>query len=72
MHIISGGGTLGLYNDQNLCFHFGMDLEGGEGQCINPEGFARFLGLLESVPFYDGGTGFNSSNSFGSETPNFR
>lgn len=49
-----------------------MDLGGGEGQCINPEGFARFLGLLESVPFYDSDTGFNSSASFGYETPNFR
>lgn len=66
------GGTLGLYNDQNLCLHFGMDLGGGEGQCINPEGFARFLGLLESVPFYDRYTGFNSSASVGYETPNFR
>lgn len=49
-----------------------MDLGGGEGQCINPEGFARFLGLLGSVPFYDSDTGFNSSASFGYETPNFR
>ncbi|XP_031129027.1 uncharacterized protein LOC116030825 isoform X2 [Ipomoea triloba] len=26
---------------------------GNKEQCINPEGFARFLGLLESVPFND-------------------
>ncbi|XP_031112674.1 uncharacterized protein LOC116016509 isoform X3 [Ipomoea triloba] len=49
----SSGGPVNLYNDQHLCLNFGMNFEGNKEQCINPEGFARFLGLLESVPFND-------------------
>ncbi|XP_058105319.1 uncharacterized protein LOC131248856 isoform X4 [Magnolia sinica] len=64
------GGSLGLYNDKNLCLHFGMDIEGAKGQCMNPDGFASFLGLLESIPFND--TVFNSSASFGYDSPDSR
>ncbi|KAF8388113.1 hypothetical protein HHK36_026779 [Tetracentron sinense] len=63
-------GPLNLYSDQNLCLRFGMDIEGERGQCINPEGFARFLGLLESIPFHD--TGSSSSDSFGYAAPDSR
>ncbi|OVA05388.1 Protein kinase domain [Macleaya cordata] len=62
-------GPLNLYTDQNLCLNFGMDIE-EKGQCINPEGFTRFLGLLESIPFVN--VDLNSSESFGYETPNSR
>lgn len=50
---IGEGGPVNLYNDQHLCLNFGMNFEGNKEQCTNPEGFARFLGLLESVPFND-------------------
>ncbi|KAF6173384.1 hypothetical protein GIB67_027079 [Kingdonia uniflora] len=63
-------GSLNFYNDQNFCLHFGMDIEGDKGQCVNPEGFSRFLLLLESIPFPDGVS--NSSGSFGNDTPNSR
>ncbi|XP_052185941.1 uncharacterized protein LOC127797256 isoform X2 [Diospyros lotus] len=43
-------GPLNLYNDQNVCMHFGMTVNGDSGKCINPEGFAGFLGFLESIP----------------------
>ncbi|XP_060181146.1 uncharacterized protein LOC132610787 isoform X1 [Lycium barbarum] len=52
----SSGGALDLYNDQHMCVHFGMNFSDNEDQCINPEGFARFLGLLESIPFNDSST----------------
>ena len=45
------GGPLNLYNDQNMCLHFGMTTDGVKDQCIHLEGFANFLGLLESIPF---------------------
>ena len=54
------GGPLNLYNGQNLCSHFGMTTDGFKDQCINPEGFASFLGLLESIPFH------NSDSNYGS------
>ncbi|XP_034690741.1 probable protein phosphatase 2C 51 isoform X3 [Vitis riparia] len=54
------GGPLNLYNGQNLCLHFGMTTDGFKDQCINPEGFASFLGLLESIPFH------NSDSNYGS------
>ncbi|XP_075099673.1 uncharacterized protein LOC107820295 isoform X10 [Nicotiana tabacum] len=50
------GGALDLYNDQHMCVHFGMNFSENKDQCINPEGFARFLGLLESIPFNDSST----------------
>ncbi|OMO77631.1 hypothetical protein CCACVL1_14928 [Corchorus capsularis] len=55
------GGTLNVYNDRSLCSNFGMTVDGAKDQCVNPEGFAAFLGLLESVPFHD------TSSSYGSE-----
>lgn len=39
-----------MYSGQNLCFHFDMTTDGLKDQCINPEGFGSFLGLLESIP----------------------
>lgn len=39
-----------------MCMHFGMNFSDNNDQCINPEGFARFLGLLESIPFNDSST----------------
>ncbi|XAR58577.1 Phosphoprotein phosphatase [Bertholletia excelsa] len=50
------GGPLNLYNDHNMCLHFGMTINGDNGKCINPEGFAGFLGLLESIPIYNNGS----------------
>lgn len=50
------GGALDIYNDQHMCMHFGMNFSDNNDQCINPEGFARFLGLLESIPFNDSST----------------
>ncbi|XP_022145963.1 uncharacterized protein LOC111015293 isoform X2 [Momordica charantia] len=47
------GGSLNVYNDQNLCFHLGTTE--AKDQCFNPEGFASFLGFLESIPFHDPG-----------------
>lgn len=63
-----------LYNDQHMCVHFGMNFSENKDQCINPEGFARFLGLLESIPFNDSSTNdharvdsrYFSANRFGS------
>ncbi|KAJ4848090.1 hypothetical protein Tsubulata_047020 [Turnera subulata] len=55
------GGHLNLYINHNFCFHLGMTDDGVEGQCMNPEGFASFLGLLESIPFQDAGSSYGSS-----------
>ncbi|CAN4093393.1 unnamed protein product [Withania somnifera] len=52
----SSGGALDIYNGQHMCVHFGMNFSDDNDQCINPEGFARFLGLLESIPFNDNST----------------
>ncbi|TYJ21285.1 hypothetical protein E1A91_A08G054900v1 [Gossypium mustelinum] len=38
-----------------------MTVDGANDQCVNPEGFASFLGLLESIPFHD------TSSSYGTE-----
>ncbi|KAA8543285.1 hypothetical protein F0562_021220 [Nyssa sinensis] len=54
------GGPLNLYKGQNMCAHFGMTTNGGRDQCINPEGFASFLGLLESIPFHNIGSDYGS------------
>ncbi|KAK4848290.1 hypothetical protein QYF36_011360 [Acer negundo] len=55
------GGVLNSYNDQNMCLHFGMTMDGIKDQCINPEGFASFLSLLESIPFHDAGSDLGSN-----------
>ncbi|CAL0320562.1 unnamed protein product [Lupinus luteus] len=47
------GGPLHLYNNQNFCFLPGLTASEDEDQCINPEGFANFIGLLESIPLHD-------------------
>ncbi|KAI3967008.1 hypothetical protein MKW92_046135 [Papaver armeniacum] len=60
-------GPLNLYTDQNLCLNFGLEVE-EKGQCINPENFTRFLGILESIPFANVDSNF--SESVGYETPN--
>ncbi|XP_030946649.1 uncharacterized protein LOC115971098 isoform X1 [Quercus lobata] len=54
------GGPLCLYNDQNFCLHLGMNVDGTKDQCINPEGFANFLSLLESIPLHDTGPNYGS------------
>lgn len=63
------GGPLNLYTDQNLCFQFGMTTDEVKEQCINPEGFASFLGLLESIPFHNTGSSYGS---FKYTTPDMR
>ncbi|KAI3979807.1 hypothetical protein MKX01_013902 [Papaver californicum] len=60
-------GPLNLYTDQNLCLNFGLEVK-EKGQCINPESFTRFLGILESIPFANVDSNF--SESAGYETPN--
>ncbi|KAK3003298.1 hypothetical protein RJ639_018522 [Escallonia herrerae] len=46
------GGTVNLYSDKNTCLKYGKTIDEGKDQCLNPEGFASFLGLLESIPFH--------------------
>ncbi|KAK4407179.1 putative protein phosphatase 2C 51 [Sesamum angolense] len=48
-------GQLDLYNDQHICVHFGMHIDEDKDQCMNSDAFARFLGLLESIPFHSTG-----------------
>lgn len=55
------GGYLNLYLDQNMCLRFGMTTDGYKDQCINPEGFASFLGLLESIPISNIGSDYGSN-----------
>ncbi|KAE9589184.1 hypothetical protein Lal_00000408 [Lupinus albus] len=47
------GDPLHLYNNQNFCFLPGLTASEDKDQCINPEGFANFIGLLESIPLHD-------------------
>ncbi|XP_059625914.1 uncharacterized protein LOC132268980 isoform X2 [Cornus florida] len=54
------GGHLNFYNDQNMCLHLGMTNNEGKDQCINPEGFASFLGFLESIPIHNIGSDYGS------------
>ncbi|XP_028804085.1 uncharacterized protein LOC114759155 isoform X2 [Neltuma alba] len=63
------GGPVNLYDDQNFCFHLGMAVNGVNEQCINPEFFASFIGLLESIPLHDTGS---NNGSFNSSTPDTR
>ncbi|XP_065861090.1 uncharacterized protein [Euphorbia lathyris] len=62
-------GPLNLYNDLNLCLRFGTIVGGAKDQCPNPDGFANFLGLLESIPFPDDGSNYGSNDY---ATPNLR
>lgn len=66
--ILDVGGPVNLYN-QNFCFHLGLTINGANEQCINPESFASFIGLLESIPLHD--TGLNNG-SFDSSFPDTR
>lgn len=54
------GGALNLYNDENFCWNFRTANGGAKDQCINPEAFANFIGLLESIPFHDAGSSYGS------------
>ncbi|KAL2510733.1 Protein phosphatase 2C family protein [Abeliophyllum distichum] len=62
-HALPGGdffccnGPLNLYSDQRMHVHYGTSVDGDKDQCINSDNFARFLGFLESIPFYH--TGLN-------------
>ncbi|XP_027363677.1 uncharacterized protein LOC113871100 isoform X2 [Abrus precatorius] len=57
------GGPVYLYNNQDFCFHLGPNVNKAKDQCINPEGFASFIGLLESIPLHDAGSSNESSDS---------
>ncbi|KAG8389301.1 hypothetical protein BUALT_Bualt02G0215200 [Buddleja alternifolia] len=46
-------GSLDLYNDQHVCL--GMYIDKDKDRCMSSDGFARFLGLLESIPFHNTG-----------------
>lgn len=58
----ASGGLVNLYNNQNFCFHLGPTLNEAEDRCINPEGFASFIGLLESIPLHDTDSSNGSSD----------
>lgn len=45
-----------MYNEQNTCMLFGMNVDANYDQCTNQEGFARFLGLLGSIPLHSNGS----------------
>lgn len=62
-------GPVNLYNKQNFCFDLGMTVNGAKEQCINPEAFASFIGLLESIPLHDTGS---NNGSFDSSMPDTR
>lgn len=55
-------GPVNLYNNQNFCFHLGPIVNEAKDQCINPEGFANFIGILESIPLQDTGPNNGSSD----------
>ena len=46
-----------------------MDNDGTKDQCPNGEGFASFVGFLESIPIQDGSL---KNGSFENEIPNSR
>ncbi|XP_058191474.1 uncharacterized protein LOC131308546 isoform X2 [Rhododendron vialii] len=54
-------GPLNLYNYQNMCLHYGMTVNEDTGKCLNPDGFAGFLGLLESIPMHNMGSEYGSA-----------
>ncbi|XP_057423128.1 uncharacterized protein LOC130717044 isoform X3 [Lotus japonicus] len=55
-------GPVNLYNKQNFCFHLGPTVSEAKDQCINPEGFASFIGILGSIPLNDTGSNNGSSD----------
>lgn len=58
----ASGGLVDLYNNQNFCFDYGPTINEAEDRCINPEGFASFIGLLESIPLHDNDSRNGSSD----------
>ncbi|XP_052731586.1 uncharacterized protein LOC108325860 isoform X3 [Vigna angularis] len=58
----TSGGLVDLYNNQNFCFDYGPTINEPEDRCINPEGFASFIGLLESIPLHDTDSSNGSSD----------
>ncbi|CAJ2663981.1 unnamed protein product [Trifolium pratense] len=62
LHQQAVDGPVILYNDQNFCFHLSSTINQAKDQCINPEGFASFIGLLESIPLIDAGSDNESSD----------
>ncbi|KAL5068174.1 hypothetical protein RYX36_019061 [Vicia faba] len=55
-------GPIILYSDQNFCFYLSSTINEAKDQCINPEGFASFIGLLGSIPLHDTGSDNSSSD----------
>ncbi|XP_058770917.1 uncharacterized protein LOC131644435 isoform X2 [Vicia villosa] len=55
-------GPIILYSDQNFCFYLSSNINEPKDQCINPEGFASFIGLLGSIPLHDTGSDDGSSD----------
>ncbi|EPS72665.1 hypothetical protein M569_02089, partial [Genlisea aurea] len=58
----SSSGSLGIYSDQHSCLHLGSQVSEDDDRCSHSDGFARFLGLLESIPFHY--TGQNERAAF--------
>ncbi|XP_057800960.1 uncharacterized protein LOC131016306 isoform X2 [Salvia miltiorrhiza] len=46
---------LDFYSDQHTCMHFGSYIDEEKGHCMSSDSFARFLGLLESIPLHNSG-----------------
>lgn len=46
-----------------------MTVNGDKDQCINPEGFASFIGMLQSIPFHGAGS---DNKSFEHAMPDLR
>ncbi|KAM7253902.1 hypothetical protein ACFE04_031584 [Oxalis oulophora] len=63
------GNTLNVYIDHNMCLPSGTKADGVNDRCLNPEGLASFLGLLESIPFNDTGSDHRSTEQ---ESPDMR
>uniref|UniRef100_A0A7N0TLX6 Protein kinase domain-containing protein n=1 Tax=Kalanchoe fedtschenkoi TaxID=63787 RepID=A0A7N0TLX6_KALFE len=51
------GWPMNFYSETNYFTLSGGASKGANDQCINPESLARFIGLLESVPFHDTSSG---------------
>lgn len=62
-------GPLLLYKEKKFCWYFGFQNE-EKGQCTSPEVFAKYLGLLDSLPY--NGNRSNTSDSVGYKIPDFR
>ncbi|MED6184314.1 hypothetical protein PIB30_046255 [Stylosanthes scabra] len=60
-HQHSVSGPVYLYDNQNFCLQLGPTVNESKEQCMNPEAFASFIGLLESIPLHDTGSHNGSS-----------